>query len=164
MRELSFVLLTLVTPASALAQADSARVNRFNDPFFQLSAEIPRCPKPLGPRITAAEMRIQSHHRAEQGTPCWLAGKCDKSNAFAYDSSIASALQAKVAGSELLKQSTLWVTVQRRIVFIDGCVRDPAIAGQLEALVKTVPNVQQAFASVSSNPSARPPYRTIESP
>ena len=37
--------------------ADDQRLNRFDDPFEALFADVADCPEPRGPRITAAEAR-----------------------------------------------------------------------------------------------------------
>lgn len=73
----------------SLAQNAAERRNWFNDPFFQITSQAVRCPVPAGSYLTAAEQR------AERGTSCWLAGKCARSSAYAYDQDIARALQAR---------------------------------------------------------------------
>ena len=78
-------LALLLGAVPGLAQDAAERRNWFNDPFFQIAAQAPRCPVPLGPYLTAAEQRAEAHDRAERGTSCWLAGRCARSNAYAYD-------------------------------------------------------------------------------
>lgn len=60
--------------------------------------------------------------------------------------------------------STLWVTVQGRVVYVEGCARDAALAAEAEALVRTVPHVEQAIAIVSVAPARTPPYRVRRAP
>ena len=75
------------------AQSPTERRNWFDDPFFQVTTRVPGCPVPAGPFLTEAEERVQSHGRAERGTTCWLAGKCEQPNSYAYDKDIAQAVQ-----------------------------------------------------------------------
>jgi len=144
------------------AQAGEALQNWFNDPFFQISAAVPDCPRPAGPFITERERLAQTHRRAEKGTTCWLAKACDRPNAFAYDQDIATAFQqALKRRPPFAANSTLWVTVQGRVVYIEGCARRKTVAAQAEAFARALSHVQQASAIIRHDPSARPPYRTL---
>ncbi|HWH82937.1 MAG TPA: BON domain-containing protein, partial [Burkholderiaceae bacterium] len=151
--------LALLTAAAGAAHSGEALRNGFDDPFFQLSHALADCPLPAGPFITEAERRVQSHHRAEKGTTCWLAGECAQPNAYAYDREIAAAIRAAVRGQRALAASTLWVTVQGRIVYIEGCAARASAAADLEALARRVPHVQQAIAAIRTDPRERAPYR-----
>lgn len=142
--------------------ADDEVLNRFGDPFEAVSADIAGCPEPRGPRITAAEARIQAHHRAERGTTCWLQGECSEPNAFRYDAAIASALRQKLKDTPALHPSSLWVTVQGRIVYLEGCVERAAQAAELEAQARGLPNVQQALALVRVGTRGALPYRRMD--
>lgn len=159
-----FWLAALLGTMPLGAQDAAERRNWFNDPFFQIAAQAPRCPVPLGPYLTAAEQRAEAHYRAERGTSCWLAGRCARSNAYAYDQDIARALQARVGALKPLTGSSLWVTVQRRIVFIEGCVPDRRRVAALQAWATAVPDVEQVLVNVSTRPQAPVPYRTLTSP
>lgn len=141
---------------------DEALVNRFDDPFGLISADIAGCPEPRGPRVTAAEARVQAHHRAERGTTCWLRGDCAEPNAFRYDRGIAEALEPALRGASALHPSSLWFTVQGRVVYLEGCVQSAAQATGLEALARTVPDVQQALALVRVGPRGVVPYRRMD--
>lgn len=141
------------------AQPDGELRNWFDDPFFQISAAIADCPLPAGPFVTEAERRAQSHHRAERGTTCWLAGECDRPNDYAYDRDIATALRSALARHPPPAPSTLWVTVQGRVVYIEGCAAHAGADAELEAWARALPNVRQAIASVRTRPGAKPPYR-----
>jgi hypothetical protein len=159
----AFIALTL--SAAAHAQAAPERRNFFGDPFFQVSHDIAQCPVPAGPFITEEERRVQAHHRAERGTTCWLAGTCDRPNDYAYDATIAERVKAALATSPLLVKSTLWVTVQGRIVFIEGCAADENIGLPLESLVRSLPDVRQAVSNLYvSTPGAKPAYKLLMSP
>jgi redox-sensitive bicupin YhaK (pirin superfamily) len=155
------LLWMLAFAGVAYAQARIQMRNWYNDPFFQISNAIPNCPQPAGPFITEAERRLQEHHRVESGTTCWLAGKCEKSNSYAYDRGIAAALQRLLAAHNPFPDSSLWVTVQGRVVFISGCVRDEVEAPKIEAYARGIPNVLLAVAAVYSNLDSRPPYRLL---
>lgn len=141
------------------AQVEAERQNWFNDPFFQISASVPNCPLPAGPFITEAERKAESHHRAEKGTSCWLAGNCDRPNSYDYDKDIAAALQTALAKRNPFANTTLWVTVQGRVVYMEGCATSQAVAAELEVFAKKLPNVQQAVAIVRTDSSARAPYK-----
>ncbi|HUP07133.1 MAG TPA: BON domain-containing protein [Caldimonas sp.] len=149
--------LACAAPAG-LAAAEELR-NWFDDPFFAITSAIRDCPLPAGPYITDAERRVQAHHRAERGTTCWLAKACDRPNAYAYDREIGEAIAAAVRERHPFGDTSLWVTVQGRVVYVEGCARSPATAAEVEAFVRTVPNVQQAIANLRTDPAARAPYR-----
>ncbi len=155
MKALLFVLLLA-------GSADDEALNRFNDPFEAVSADIADCPEPRGPRVTAAEARVQAHHRAERGTTCWLQGECSEPNAFRYDAGIATALRERLKGAAALKPSSLWFTVQGRIVYLEGCVARAEQGPELETLARGLPDVQQALALVRVGQSATLPYRRLK--
>lgn len=142
--------------------ADEAVLNRFNDPFEAVSADIPGCPEPRGPRVTAAEARVQAHHRAERGTSCWLRGECREPNAFRYDAAIAGTLRDRLKANPALHPSSLWFTVQGRVVYLEGCVAQPAQAAALEQAARAVPDVVQALALVRVSAGGALPYRRME--
>jgi hypothetical protein len=150
--------------AAVGAQPDDERTNRFSDPFFQISAVLADCAEPVGPRITAQEQRVQSHHRAERGTTCWLSGLCDRPNAYAYDPGIADEIRRTWPAESPLTRSTLWVTVQARTVYFEGCVPQAEIAEQLERYARSIPQVLQAIALVSTPAAPRPPYPVWREP
>lgn len=153
------VLACATVPAGLAQQAGELR-NWFNDPFFQVSSDLAGCPEPLGPLATEAERRLQSHHRAEQGTSCWLAGRCERPNDYEYDQGIAAELKAAAAARpQLFAGTTVWVSVQGRVVFMEGCASGPAAAAGLEAFARALPQVQQAVALLRTDPRAVPPYK-----
>ena len=152
--------LTLATLAAACqALASDDLTNWFDDPFFQISSAIPDCPLPAGPFTTESDRRVQAHRRAEKGTTCWLAKECERPNAYAYDQGIASAFQAAVRAGNPFPNTTLWVTVQGRVLYIEGCATGEAVAGTLEAFARALPEVQQAIAIIRTDASLRPPYK-----
>jgi hypothetical protein len=159
------LLAALAWPVPGWSQTAPERQNWFNDPFFQIANAIPDCPAPAGPLITEQERRVQSHHRAERGTTCWLTGQCDRPNFYAYDPDIADAIKAALKSSNPFAGATLWVTVQGRVVYFEGCVPDQAMEPALEAFARSVAGVQQSIAAVFvRGASSRPPYRLLSAP
>jgi hypothetical protein len=144
----------LLLPAMALATvawAASAPTlkNWFNDPFIQVRNAIPACPRPLGPMTTEDEARKESHWRIERGASCWLEGRCSKPNSYAYDDAIGKSVAARFARDPAFARSSLWLTVQRRFVWVEGCADDPAItAGALEAFVRAEPDVERVIVNL----------------
>jgi hypothetical protein len=162
---LFLLLICAVTPIIVSRAQDGPELrNWFNDPFFQISNAIPNCPVPAGPFITFAEKQTQSHHRAERGTTCWLVGKCKLPNAYAYDQDIAENFKSAWSERSPFKNSTVWVTVQGRIIFMEGCVQDRKSLRDIEKFALSIPDVEQAVAFVYSDLSTRPPYKLLVSP
>jgi len=155
----ALITTTALFAAAWPAHADNALQNWFNDPFFQISASIPDCPLPAGPFVNESDRRVQAHRRAEKGTTCWLAKECDRPNAYAYDREIASAFQAAVRERNPFPDTSLWVTVQGRVLYIEGCATHESVAADVEAFARSLPHVQQAIAIIRTDPSARPPYK-----
>jgi len=153
------LLVALAMVATAPCGAQDGLQNWFNDPFFQISAAIPDCPLPAGPFTDENDKRIQAHRRAEKGTTCWLAKECDRPNAYVYDHDIAEGLKAALRERGLFADTTVWVTVQGRVVYLEGCAVSESVVPALEAFARSVQHVQQAIAIIRTDPAARPPYR-----
>ena len=137
--------------------------NWFDDPFIQVRHAVSDCPLPLGPMTTEDEARKESHWRAERGTSCWLAGQCTKTNSYAYDADISKSVAAHFATDPAFARSTLWLTFQRRFVWVEGCTADPAITDKsLEEFVKVEPDVERVIVNLirvgGVNSAAKPPY------
>jgi hypothetical protein len=147
--------------ASSVHAGDELR-NWFDDPFFQVSSALPHCPPPAGPFMTEAQRRVEAHHRAERGTSCWLAHQCDRPTDYAYDREIAAAVRSLLGADPAVANSTLWVTVQGRIVFVEGCMADAAAPARIEAAIRSLPHVRLAIALARTDPAARAPYRQRE--
>jgi hypothetical protein len=152
---LVFAAAAFVTAASA---SDEMLQKWFNHPFFQTSSAVLDCPVPAGPFTSEQDRRVQAHRRAEKGTTCWLARECDRPNAYVYDPDIALAFKAAALEHPSFANTTLWVTVQGRVVYLEGCVQQASQAVALEAFAMKVPNVQRAIAIVRSDPATRAPY------
>jgi len=155
----SLLLIAGIASTSAAQPAEPLQ-NWFGDPFFQISAALPDCPLPAGPFTTESDKRVQAHRRAEKGTTCWLAKECDRPNAYAYDADIAAAFKKAIAERNPFgADTTLWVTVQGRVVYIEGCAPREAMVDEIEAYVRALPYVQQATAILRTDPATRTPYR-----
>lgn len=162
----ALLLLTLRVSDAALAQAPTPapaaapeiKKNWFEDPFFQISAGLPGCPAPEGPLLTFEEQRKEAHWRAERGTSCWLAGKCRDSNAYRYDKTLADPVRAALLAVPGVAASSVWVTIQRRWVFLEGCVSSPEQAQQLEQAAKAVAEVEVVVPLLLTGTHGAPPY------
>jgi hypothetical protein len=154
------VLLAGLCGWAAPAAADEERRNWFDDPFFQITSGIAACPAPLGPLMTEAERRVEAHGRAERGTTCWLVGKCAKPNAYLYDRDIAAAVRERISATTQFSRTSLWITVQRRFVFVEGCIDKPEDEAAIEAFMQAVPDVDRVLVNVYRDPKSKPPYRT----
>lgn len=160
-------LLICVAATHTLAQPP--RTNHGHDPFFQISKAIADCPAPLGPLETEKEWLDDSHYRIERGNSCWIEGRCRLSNAYLYDAEIADAVQRRLAtlnaGTHWREQSTLWLTLQRRFIYVEGCVA-PGFDKQtfLTELAKTA-DVERIIDNTVTNPhAAQFPYKTLLDP
>jgi hypothetical protein len=139
--------------------------NHYNDPFIQVTNGVPNCPQPRGPFMTIAEANAEAHPRVERGTTCFMSEKCTEPNAYRYDPQIAAAAQltfdVAVKKEPSYARSSVWLTVQRRFIFAHGCVGSKAQATRIEALLKSVPDVQYVGADfIVGDPekSKRVPY------
>nr|WP_241202341.1 MULTISPECIES: hypothetical protein [unclassified Caballeronia] len=146
-----------------MALAGDLRSNRGNDPFFQISKAIPQCPTPLGPMETEQEWLSESHYRIERGNSCWVEGRCRLSNSYRYDAEIAEAVQRRLSTINITthwrEQSSLWLMLQRRFIYVQGCVSPAFDKGKfLSELAKTA-DVEEVIDNMTTNPKAMPlPY------
>ncbi len=148
------VLGTLLCCHGAQAQYK----NWFDDPHFAVRSAIVSCPVPLGPYITQAERDGAAHGRAERGTSCYLDGRCRKPNSFAYDKEIADLVRKRFSARDVLTDSALWVTIQRRWIRVEGCVKRPEDIPTLEGFLVGIDDVERVVVNVMLSPSATPPY------
>jgi BON domain len=156
-----FALFVMILAAPLASQSEEVVRNGFKDPYFQVRSGIARCPAPLGPYITEESMRNEAHVRTERGTRCWVEKKCTKPNSYLYDPEIAQAVRSRFESTRALGKASLWVTIQRRVVWVEGCVPPGYAKGTLEKLLKGVPDVEQLIVTVTRDPGARPGYRTL---
>lgn len=143
---------------SAWSGEGSALKNWFNDPFFQVTSAMPACPVPLGPYLREADIRQEAHGRTERGTSCWMAGRCAKPNAYMYDADIGKAVQERFAHGAAFTGSSLWVTVKRRFVWVEGCVANAEQEQALQSLLQGVPEVEHVLVNVMQGAEKKPPY------
>jgi hypothetical protein len=135
--------------------------NWHNDPFFSISEELADCPLPAGPYVTAEQNLAEQHHRAERGTSCWLVGKCDRPTAYAYDADIAAAIKEAIPRlTPLLVNTSLWVTVQGRVVYIEGCATLSSVSRELEKFIMGLPYVEIAVGKIGRG-VGEPPYTML---
>lgn len=151
----------MANPASASSENPAEVRNWYNDPFFALSTAPGACPQPLGPRMTKAEADDDAHYRVERGTTCWLAHKCTKPNSYLYDADIAKAIREKFKGDASLAGTSLWITVQRRFVYAEGCAPAAFDRAALERRLAAIPDVDKVFVRLRADPHALPPYKTL---
>lgn len=123
------------------AGPEALLLNPFGDPFVQVT-QGRACPAPLGPAYTETTRRQEAHSRIERGTSCWLAGQCKESNSYRYDAAVARAVVAALRADAMLADTAIWVTAQRRFIYLEGCVATRVQADRAEALAKAVPDVQ----------------------
>jgi hypothetical protein len=131
------LLALLITSVSA-----EERRNWFNDPFLQLSADQPACPTPNGPLLTEAQMREQAHSRIERGNSCYRSQNCRHASAYGYDRGIAEAARRHLQRNTKLRGSSLWLTVQRRFIKLEGCARSRHQIDYLRRVLGKLPDVQ----------------------
>lgn len=152
------LLLALAVAAAPLQAAEPLRLNPFGDPFIVATAGGPACPAPLGPAYTDAQVREQSHHRAERGTTCWLEGRCAEPNAYRADPRIAEAVARALQAERRLAGTRIWVTVERAFVTLEGCVGTAAQAARAEAVAKRADGVHLVLPFLKL-PNEAPRYR-----
>lgn len=142
-------------------RAEEARLqNWFNDPFLRMSNDMPACPQPRGPYISEAERNSEAHSRIERGTSCWLAGTCSEPNAYRYDTAIAAGIERQ-PDKAVFRGSSIWLTVQRRFVRVEGCVADQRQAQAIERWLGAIPDVERILVQVMPGSEGSPPYRTM---
>lgn len=107
-------------------RAEEELRNWGNDPFFQVSRAVASCPQPLGPLLTQQEWQREEHYRAERGNSCYIQGTCRLSSGYRYDSEINEAVKRRLTHiadqTQWESKSTLWLMLQRRIIYVQGCV------------------------------------------
>ncbi|UCF26074.1 MAG: BON domain-containing protein [Ralstonia sp.] len=153
------IAVCAAVPFAAFAQTPSASSpagasgpelrNWFNDPFLQISQDAPGCPTPLGPFLTRAQMLGQSHDRIERGNSCYHAGQCRHASAYEYDPEIAAAAQQRLHDDPRLRDSALWITVQRRFITLQGCAASARQIDYVADALRHLPDVQHVTVDVS---------------
>jgi hypothetical protein len=161
-RLLAFLLCAFTLSGASLYAGDSLQ-NRGHDPFFQISSAIANCPEPLGPRVSEAEWKGESHHRVEHGSDCWLEGRCRLPSAFEYDDEIAESARRRLqwlsSSLPAWQHSTLWVTVYERWIVVQGCVANDFPSGAFFSALREVPDVLDVSDETTAHPQRKLPYR-----
>jgi osmotically-inducible protein OsmY len=111
--------------------------------------------------MTRVEMEREAHVRVERGTRCYQEGKCRKANSYQYDAEIAQNLRAALAGSTAFDGTSVWVTVQRRWIFLQGCVGSMSKKAALQKLARGIPDVENVFVDVTTDASKSLPYPAL---
>jgi hypothetical protein len=163
-RQIALLLPLIFAVGTAMAEDDQPFSNWFNDPFFQVRDGVAACPVPLGPLLPLSQRNAEAHYRVERGTSCWLEGKCDKANAYLYDAPIGEAIRQRFSQSPQFHDSSLWITVQRKFVMVQGCAQEADVGAQIEALINTVPDVERVILQLVSSPQEKPPYLLAPTP
>ncbi len=159
------VLLVMLGMLGREAHAEETDLkNWYNDPFFALSQGFANCQVPLGPFMTRAQMEDDAHYRVERGTTCWLAHKCTKPNSYMYDAPIAEAIHANFTAPHAFDGTSLWITIQRRFVYAEGCAPASFDVHALRLQLEGIPDVEQVFIRVSTTARGPLPYKTLAAP
>jgi hypothetical protein len=146
------------------AQADEPRTNAFDDPFEQATQAIRPCPPAEPPLVTAAEVRAQSHMRAEKGTTCHYYGRCRLPNAYLYDKEIVPRVVRFIQLDGRFADSTIWVLGQRRVVYLKGCLASAEQERVLVNEVRLIDDVEAVIDELMVGGDGKPPYAVRISP
>jgi len=57
-----------------------------------------------------------------------------------------------------VKKSSVWVIIQRRWVYLQGCVPDEALARKLERAARAVADVETVVPDLMTGTRGKPPY------
>jgi len=134
-----------LTPAAPADSVSNERRNWFDTPFDQATEGLPACPRPEGPLITEDEMHQLAHARIERGTSCWLAKKCEDSNAYRRDPEIQSRVLDALRVDPAFAGSSVWVTTERHWVTLQGCTPSARVRGQMIERVRHLAGVEEVF-------------------
>ena len=157
-RTLALLVLASTAAPLVLAQGTSGRKNWFDDPFFQVSSGLAACPVPEGPLMTQHEAQVEEHYRVERGTSCWLHGKCKYPNSYLYDKHLAVPVRTALAAVPCVQAGSVWVTIQRRWVFLQGCVTTPQQITKLQQAAQAVPDVELVVPMLLVGTHGKPGY------
>lgn len=131
------------------AADDEERANYFEDPFLQVTDALATCPKQEGPKITRAQMRAESHWRAERGTSCFQSGRCRLPNAYMYDKEIIPRVKKAILADGRFSDTSVWAEGQRRWVWLKGCVKNEEQALLIEQIVRNIDDVEAVVNQLS---------------
>ncbi len=158
MRVLQLVVaIALGCLVPALEAADE-RTNAFGDPFLSVTSALAHCPVPEGPLYTAAQVRAQTHGRAERGTTCHYWGRCRLPNAYLYDKEIIPRVATFIQRDDRFRDTSVWILGQRRWVYLKGCVATQEQSDQLEKEVRLIDDVEAVINELMVGTKGQPPY------
>lgn len=158
MKAIAFAVLALLPSCGAFAQKVG---NLFNDPFVQVTSAIPGCPVPRGPYITEEKARVQQHVRSQHGNSCYRSGRCRLPNSYQYDAELIPRVRTFIAADGRFNDTSLWITGERRIVTIMGCVKSKEQAIELERAVTLVDDVSNVIPYVTVGTGGPTPYKVV---
>ncbi|AYB54230.2 BON domain-containing protein [Ralstonia solanacearum] len=137
------VVFAQTPPASVPSGAPGQALrNGVNDPFIQISRDMPDCPGPRGPVLPETQMHGQSHDRIERSNNCHHTGQCRNASAYAHDPEIADVARKRLRDDPRLRDSALWITVQRRFITLQGCAASARQADYVAEVLRQLPDVQ----------------------
>jgi hypothetical protein len=161
---LRLVAATALLAGSAAMAQDAPRRNAFDDPFGPATAALANCPPPQGPLLTEAQARAETHWRAERGTSCFRSGRCRLPNAYAYDKEIFPRAVRFIQQDPRFAGTSLWLTVQRRWITVEGCVASAQQARDLEAALRLIDDVEAVIPLLMVGVQGAPPYPVADKP
>lgn len=153
------VLVSLAVSSAYGGDLPDERRNWFDTPFGPAVMGLADCPRPEGPLITQEEMRQLAHGRIERGTSCWLAKKCEDSNAYRRDPEIQRRVIEAVASTPAYGRSSVWVTTERGWVTLQGCLESPTLRTSLIDRVRRVEGVETVFDQLIVGTRSRPRWK-----
>lgn len=119
---------------------------------------MPGCPTPEGPLVTTEEARRETHWRAERGTSCFRSGRCRLPNSYRYDRDIFPRAVQFLRQDGRFEGASLWITVQRRWITVQGCVANAEQGAQLESALRQIDDVESVIGQWLVGTQGKPPY------
>jgi len=135
--------------------------NTFNDPFVQVTAAMPACAVPDGPRYTEQEVREAAHVRAQHGGSCYNSGRCRLPNSYLYDKEIIPRVQHFLRVEGRFGNTSVWVMGERRLVTLMGCVGSREQSQAMEKAVWQVDDVMGVINLLTVGTQQAPRYRVV---
>ena len=152
------ILFLYLVCATEVASAQE-RTNYFEDPMLAVTSAIPGCPVPTLPGMTPDELAKAAHVRSQHGGSCYRVGRCRLPNSYLYDKELAprTALYLKEDGR--FNNTSLWITSERRLITVMGCVQSQEQAQALERAVNLVDDVMGVIDFTMVGTDKTPQYR-----
>ncbi len=132
--------------------------NPFHDPVLQITHGMRECPEPEEPLYSEKEYRELAHERSQRGVSCWLAGRCRLPNGYLYDAEIIPRVEIAVNETGRFADTRVWALGQRRRVWLRGCVRTLEQAGEIEAIVRHIDDVEDVQNELMVGSAGAPRY------